>query len=85
MGKGSTKREDPSPRQKRTNPKVVKRGEGTNYVPQPPPVARSISEKDREEKTESITSLEKPLFAMMTHLKIKTTFTLFKTSDTLCL
>ncbi len=57
MGKGSTKREDPSPRQKRTNPKVVKRGEGTNYVPQPPPVARSISEKDREEKTESITSL----------------------------
>jgi hypothetical protein len=39
----------------------------------------------RIEKTESITSLEKPSFAMMTHLKIKTTFTLFKTSDTPCL
>jgi hypothetical protein len=32
----------------------------------PPPVARSISEKDREKKTESMTSLEKPSSAMMT-------------------
>jgi hypothetical protein len=85
MGKRRAKREDPSPSQKCTNPNGVKRGKGTNYVPQPPLIARSILEKDKEEKIESITSLKKPSPAMMTQFKIKTTFILCKTIDTLCL
>jgi len=85
MGKGRAKREDPSPSQKRTNLKGVKRGKGTNYVPPPPLITRSISKKDKEEKIESITSLKKPSATMMTHLKIKTTFIFCKTIDTLCL
>jgi hypothetical protein len=42
-GQGSTKRDDPSPSQKHTNPKGVTRAKGTKYVPELPPVTRSIS------------------------------------------
>jgi hypothetical protein len=35
-----------------------KRGKGTNYVPKPPQVARTILEKEKEGKLESIVSVE---------------------------
>jgi len=43
-GKGRTKRESTQVPARSGS----QMGQGTNYVPKPPPVARSISEKERE-------------------------------------
>jgi hypothetical protein len=47
-GKRKTKREDPSSNQKFKNLKGLQRGKGTNFVPKPPLVARSILKKERK-------------------------------------
>jgi hypothetical protein len=50
---------------------VLQRGKGTNYVQEPPSIARSISKKERERKLESIVNLEEPSTIMMACLKIE--------------
>jgi hypothetical protein len=49
------------------------RGNGTNHVPKPPPIARSISERKRDAKPKKIVSLEKPSPIMIMCLKIEVT------------
>jgi hypothetical protein len=60
----------------------LERGKGTNYVPKPPQVARTILEKEKEGKPESILSLEEPSLSMMTCFKIKTPRVFCKAMDT---
>jgi hypothetical protein len=54
-------------------------------VPEPPPVARSISEKGREGKSKRAASLEEPSPAMRECLKIETACTLCNMSYLLVL
>ncbi len=61
------------------------RGKGTNYVPNPPLVARSKSEEEREEKPESPVNLEEPSFAMIMCFKIKVACTFCKAINIFCL
>jgi len=49
-------------------------GKGTNHVPNPPLVARSISKRKKlDEKLERVVNLEKPSPKMTTNFKIKVT------------
>jgi len=59
-------------------------GKGTNYVPEPSPVAGSISE-EKGRKPKSIVSLGKPSHVMMTHSKIKMPYDFCKAINILCL
>jgi hypothetical protein len=63
-------------------PKGVIRGKRTNYVPKPPPIIRSILEKEREGNLESIVNLKELLPAIMAHLKIKVVCAFYKPTDT---
>ncbi len=47
-GKEGTKREDPTPSPKNITLSGSQRGNVTNHVPKPPPIARSISKKKRD-------------------------------------
>lgn len=73
--KRRTNRENPSSRHKCKNPKS-ETGKGTNYVPQPPQVARTILEKEKDGKPESKVSLEEPSLSMC--FKIEAPFVLCK-------
>jgi hypothetical protein len=73
-------RENPSLSQKHKNPNESQRGKGTNYVPKPSLVARSISKKEREAKPKKLGSLKECSPTTMTHLKIEATCALYKTT-----
>ncbi len=57
-------------------------GKGTNYVQEPPQVARNIPKKEREGKLESIVSLEEPSPMMTVCLKIEATWSFSKKLST---
>jgi hypothetical protein len=59
------------------------RGKRTNYVPNPPPIIRSILEKEREGNLESVVNLKKPSPSIMAHLKIRVVCVLYKPTDIL--
>jgi hypothetical protein len=42
-----------------------------NHVPKPPPITKIILEIERDVELEVVTSLEKPLLAMIVYFKIK--------------
>jgi hypothetical protein len=54
----------------RTQSRLLK-GNGTNHVPKPPPIARSISKRKRDVKPKKIVSLEEPSPIMIMCFKIE--------------
>jgi hypothetical protein len=55
---------------------------GTNYVPKPPQVARTMLEKEKEGKLESKGSLEEPSLSMIVCFTIKAPCVLCKAINT---
>jgi hypothetical protein len=50
---------------------LIVRGNGTNHVPKPQPITRSISERKRDAKPNKIVSLEEPSPIMIMCFKIE--------------
>ncbi len=73
-GEREDKERGPKSKPKAHKPKGgSKGGKGTNYVQEPPPIARNISKKEREGKPENLVSLKEPSPMMIVHLKIEAT------------
>jgi hypothetical protein len=67
---------DPSLSHKSKTQNGSQRGKGINYVPKPPLVTRSITQRTR--KVKRTISLEELSPLIMTHLKIEMTCVLYK-------
>jgi hypothetical protein len=67
---------DPSSSHKSKTQNGSQRGKGINYVPKPPLVARSTTQ--REGKPKKTIIFKEPSAIIMTHLKIEMTCVLYK-------
>jgi len=73
-GEREDKKRGPKSKPKAHKPKGESQGgKGTNYVQEPPPIARNISKKEREGKPENLVCLKEPSPMMIVHLKIEAT------------